>query len=250
MNGKIETKNIRSAFLTMIITSLCLYVATFCKNNDSEFREKQRNYNASMLLLIRYRGEGNCLRTERTSTGKGKIYCDRRPRGLCNSSELILTSGEITSRFSLINDIKKQTSDCNQSIAASGILLEQATTNTQSDTLNSNNLYNFIDQCENSNILSSSALFESSELDFLNSTKGRIAIAADLLNVSPGLQTTKDQAGGCLIYLVRDELTGAIREDLKKLITDNRIFAKVKNVSCLYSDSTPNNCPANLDKFR
>ncbi len=251
MKSNIKTKFIRSLFLTGKFTLLSLVLMILaCKDNDSEFRNKELDYNSSMLYLIQYRNEGNCLRTERTGSNKGRIYCDRRPRGLCNSTELILTSGERTSRFSDINDINKYSPDCGPTIAASGLLLEAETTNAQTDTINSNNFYNFIDQCENSNLVSNATLFTNQELDFLNSPKGKIAIAADVLNISPGQKSVKDQAGACLIHLVRDDLTGIVREDLKKIIADNRVLAKVKSVSCLFSDTTPNNCPSSLDKFK
>ncbi len=231
---------------------LSLSIFLFSCSDDAKLKKNQKDYNLFLLSFIVYRSQGNCLRAEKQN-GKGTIYCDRRERGVCNASDLIYTSGQQTARLSDINQIKKEALvDCDLAIASSGILGENVLTQSRQDILKQNNAYYSIDSCESSGILEAGKLFSYSDLSFINSNRGKVAVAADRISIGTFDQAAKASALNCVNTLIKDKLTGKYNEGLRNAISDNRSNARVKNISCSFTiaSSTGDTCPANLNGYK
>ncbi len=243
----------RTSLLLSIVAVVFSAIVFFaeCKGNEDDFRERENNYKATLTYLIKIRAEGNCLRSEKKDNGKSVLYCDRRPMGLCNAGDMIYTSGDRTFRLWEISDINKKTSDCATFILQAGLSSESVTTDSEESTILSNNSYKAVAKCEDTGLATDySTLFTSAELTFIISTIGKIAIKAEAASISTASSSLQSKGKSCLDVILKDETTGSVSEDKKKVLENLRTGAKKTNVNCTLGDSTSSSkCPDTVDAF-
>ncbi|TGN10055.1 hypothetical protein [Leptospira ilyithenensis] len=213
-----------------------------CGGNQSKLNKEKETYNLSLMIYYLYRSEGNCIRYQKTTEG-WTIYCDQRSRGLCNTSDLIYTDSEKSAALSEISKINRELPNrCSQAILVSGVLQEKTLSLSEGDKINQENAYVVVASCVETGIQNANLLVNTSDLSFLNSTKGKIAIASEqTYNFEPD-PVRKADALACLDYLIKDSFSGKPKEDLRTLLSDNRTKKRWKQVSCV-NNSSLTTCP-------
>jgi hypothetical protein len=246
--------NIRFKFLnkyllkasTLFITMLLLAIILSCNNVDglNTKKEKKQKTDLFFLFLLQSRSKGNCLRKD---TSSSTAYCDRRSSGICNANDLILTSGEKAYNLSEGSDLIKAVPSCNFSFLNSGIASDTVSSFSDQDFIQGNNSYSVVNFCEDLGITFSGSLINESELLFITSPRGRIAVAADkiantldsilTLTLPPGTSATqvKSEASACL--------TGGFLQAEKDLVSDLRTLKKIKAITCTLKSGSANSCP-------
>jgi hypothetical protein len=230
---------------------LLLAFSLVCKDIDDKKRveDTRTQTNLLFLLLKQEREKGNCLRVSTTSTGK-TVSCDRRPSGLCNSNELILTTNERNNLLLESGNFTRDNSFCTFSFGFSGIISLSVQSFSQIDDLNARNQYYTVGSCESEGFTITTPLINADEYQFLQTAKGRIGIAADQIVETPTtlLATTlppttnftqiKTDARNCLnIPFSKSEVD---------LIQGIRSSTRLRSISCQLGT----NCPSSLDKYR
>ena len=212
---------------------------------DGIQRKKDATGRANVLFLymIQLRTQGNCLRKDNSNS---IAYCDRRSSGLCNSNDLILTNSEKTYNLSDANDLIKAVPSCNFSFLNSGISSDTITSQADSDSLISNNAYYFVSNCESLNIANTNNLISELELVFINSARGRIAVAADKIVNTPNAVLSLTLPSTTSATQVKADaqacLDGGFPQSQKDLVSDLRTVKRVKSVSCNLKSGSTNQC--------
>lgn len=160
-----------------------------CSNTDGlEKKRENKKKNDSLFLLFSYkRSLGNCMRSEKTSNGT-ILYCDSKPEGVCNTGELILSSGEISAVIYEANEIIKYHSVCTISSSLSTISTLKQTSFVQEDKVKTDNKYTSIENCVTAGMPGASKLITYPDLQFTLSGRGRVGISADkIVNTADAL---------------------------------------------------------------
>ncbi|MBK7054988.1 MAG: hypothetical protein IPH52_08040 [Leptospiraceae bacterium] len=207
-------------------------------------QETKKTVDFYILTLVQIRAKGNCLRKDSSTN---TVYCDRRSSGLCNLNELLLSSSEKAYNLTEANDLVKAVPSCSFSFLNSGISSDAISTIADQDTFKANNTYSVITSCESTGIGSPETLITESELIFLNSSRGRIAIAADKVANTPDLALALTLPAGTSASQIKSDarscLSGGFPEAEKDLVTDLRTLKRVKTISCSSKSGVTNACP-------
>ena len=195
-------------------------------------KETKQKVDFSILTLVQNRAKGNCLRKD---TSTNTVYCDRRSSGLCNLNELLLSSSE------------KAYNSCSFSFLNSGISSDAVSTIADQDTFKANNTYSVVTACESTGISFPETLIAESEFIFVNSSKGRIAVAADKVANTPDLTLALTLPPGTSVSQTKSDalscLTGGFTQAEKDLVADLRTLKRVKAISCSSKSDSANACP-------
>ncbi|WP_411821357.1 hypothetical protein [Leptospira sp. 'Mane'] len=202
---------------------LVLSVSFFsCEANDGESKQKEKNQTQTNFLIIlsAFRSEGNCIKTTKQSSAEVSV-CNRKPRGVCNIGQSLLTQSEVTFQLSEMKKIADHSPDCQESILQSGLLSLKATT-PEEEANNKNQIsYQTVDSCEAAGYvlaLSSQRYATYGELTFLSSAKGKIGSAAMKISSTILLpKTNRDVADSCLLREFTQqerELLGFIKDGI------------------------------------
>ncbi|HMV43198.1 MAG TPA: hypothetical protein PK079_05775 [Leptospiraceae bacterium] len=230
--------------IIILIIFLFLFINS-CSNLDGIQNKKdtRNRNNIFSLYLIQQRSLGNCLRKDNTNN---IAYCDRRSKGLCNPNDLILTNGEKTYNLSDANDLLKAVPSCNFSFLNSGISSDTITNQTDTDSLIANNTYSTVYSCESLGFSNAANLISELELLFLNSARGRIAIAADKIVNTPDLLLAATLPSTTTASQVKADAQTCLNEGFpqsqKDLVSDIRSVKRVKSVSCNLKTGATNSC--------
>lgn len=177
-----------------------------------------------LSLLYTYRSSGECLRIE-NSSGNTIYTCSRLDRGLCDLNLLITTSGEKIKILSDLQDILVKVPECKESATLSGIITTTQTSDSEITSLREKNSFKTIDSCSTFNFSNSEKLVPSVTYVFLNSTRGKIGIAAkNSINNKFLTSSIKQNAQTCMNNLYTEPEQILLEEFIKN--------EKLKEVSC------------------
>ncbi|TGM55883.1 hypothetical protein EHQ91_13410 [Leptospira biflexa] len=183
----------------VIIFITCLFLHTSCLQSGEDIQQKNEEETTWLLsTLLWQRNSGNCIKTD---TNTNISMCSRRPLGICNVNQLIVTQAEVNYTLNESRTIQNRNPDCQESILQSGILSQSATSNANSDTIKARYRFLVTESCEASGVQPSSdtrfATFF--EIQWLESTRGKIAKAAKSIVANGFLpQNSRDKANSCL----------------------------------------------------
>lgn len=187
-------------FLILIMFILGLSFFVTCEDGE-EIRKKETKTIDLFLLTISYlRSQGNCKVIEK-SDPSDTVSCNRKPNGLCTSNEKIITSGELTKTIKEARDFIDLYPNCFESLGQSGLLSTKVTTESEKEEILTNYIYETVSSCEEIGLvlLPSESLANLEEILFLESPKGKIGRAAQVLKNFPlSPLSTKDKANFCL----------------------------------------------------
>jgi hypothetical protein len=207
-------------------------------------KETKQKVDFSILALVQNRAKGNCLRKDSSTN---TVYCDRRSSGLCNLNELLLSSSEKAYNLTEANDLVKAVPSCSFSFLNSGISSDAVSTIADQDTFKANNTYSVVTACESTGISFPETLIAESEFIFVNSSKGRIAVAADKVANTPDLTLALTLPPGTSVSQTKSDalscLTGGFTQAEKDLVADLRTLKRVKAISCSSKSDSANACP-------
>ena len=230
---------------------LFLFFCLVCKDIDDKKRveENRTNSNLLFLLLRTERDKGNCLRVNTSSTGK-TIFCDRRPSGLCNSNELILTTNERNNLLLEAGNFTRDNSFCTSSFGFSGITSLSVQSFSQIDDITARNQYYSVNSCESEGFTITTPLISSDEYQFLQTAKGRIGISADQLVETPNSVLATSFPTGTNLTQFKTDARNCLNIPFSKseveLIQGLRNSNRLRAISCQLGS----NCPSSLDKYR
>ncbi|EOQ89936.1 putative lipoprotein [Leptospira yanagawae serovar Saopaulo str. Sao Paulo = ATCC 700523] len=176
---------------------LLLLISCFESGKDLQ-KKQEENQTWILTTLYWQRNFGNCIKTDSNTNTK---TCSRRPLGVCNHNQLIVTQAEVNLNLNETNGLLGRTPDCQESILQSGILSLSATTNANSESLKSRYLFQVTESCEGSGYVPSAnvRLASFSEIQWLESVRGKIAKAAHTISINGFLpQANRDKANNCL----------------------------------------------------
>jgi hypothetical protein len=196
-----------------------------CSKDQSVLQESQLEREKKILfLLYTYRSSGECLREE-ISSGNTIYSCSKLNRGLCNLDQLVITSGEKIKILSDIGEILENVPECKESVAFSGLFSVTQTTDSEITTLKANNSFKTVEACSSYNFSDTEKLVSSERVVFLNSTRGKIGIAAKNASNNNFLTSQiKQNAQTCLTNLYSEK-----EQDFIEKIIDNE---NLKEATC------------------
>nr|WP_208721785.1 hypothetical protein [Leptospira mtsangambouensis] len=209
---------------TLIVLSIILML-TSCFESGEEKQKKEENkqtFNLTTLYLIRE--SGNCIKTN-TSLSSNNQFCSRRPLGVCNVNQLIVTQSEVNVMINDARIIQTRTTDCQESILQSGVLSLKATTTANTDTFKSQYTFRVAESCELEGFqVSNGTRFANfTEILWLESVRGKIAKAAKLIVANGFLpQANRDRANSCLNLEFKDW-----EKDLAQGNNENKILVEI-----------------------
>lgn len=209
---------------TLIVLSIIL-ILTSCFDSGEEKQKKEENkqtFNLTTLYLIRE--SGNCIKTN-TSLSSNNQFCSRRPLGVCNVNQLIVTQSEVNVMINDARIIQTRTTDCQESILQSGVLSLKATTTANIDTFKSQYTFRVAESCELEGFqVSNGTRFANfTEILWLESVRGKIAKAAKLIVANGFLpQANRDRANSCLNLEFKDW-----EKDLAQGNNENKILVEI-----------------------
>ncbi|TGM73336.1 hypothetical protein EHR01_14130 [Leptospira mtsangambouensis] len=198
---------------------------TSCFESGEEKQKKEENkqtFNLTTLYLIRE--SGNCIKTN-TSLSSNNQFCSRRPLGVCNVNQLIVTQSEVNVMINDARIIQTRTTDCQESILQSGVLSLKATTTANTDTFKSQYTFRVAESCELEGFqVSNGTRFANfTEILWLESVRGKIAKAAKLIVANGFLpQANRDRANSCLNLEFKDW-----EKDLAQGNNENKILVEI-----------------------
>lgn len=179
-----------------LLSILCL-VSCFETGEDLQ-KKKQEEQTWILTTLYWQRNFGNCIKIDTNANTK---TCSRRPLGVCDHNQLIITQAEVNFNLNETRTIQNRTPDCQESILQSGILALGATSNANIDTLKGRYQFQVTESCETSGYVPSAnvRLATFSEIQLLESPRGKIAKAAKTISANGFLpQSSRDKANSCL----------------------------------------------------
>ncbi|TGL53193.1 hypothetical protein EHQ55_00990 [Leptospira meyeri] len=208
----------------IILFCMTLFFASCFEGGEEKQKEEenQQTFNLTTLFLIRE--SGNCIKTN-TSLSSNNQFCSRRPLGVCNVNQLILTQAEVNVMINDARIIQSRTADCQESILQSGVLSLKATTTTNIDTFKSQYTFRVAESCELEGFqVSAGTRFANfTEILWLDSVRGKIAKAAKSISANTFLsQTNRDRANSCLNLEFKDW-----ERDLAQGNNDNKILVEI-----------------------
>lgn len=209
---------------TLIVLSIILML-TSCFDSGEEKQKKEENkqtFNLTTLYLIRE--SGNCIKTN-TSLSSNNQFCSRRPLGVCNVNQLIVTQSEVNVMINDARIIQTRTTDCQESILQSGVLSLKATTTANIDTFKSQYTFRVAESCEleGFQVNNGTRFANFTEILWLESVRGKIAKAAKLIVANGFLpQANRDRANSCLNLEFKDW-----EKDLAQGNNENKILVEI-----------------------
>lgn len=209
---------------TLIVLSIILML-TSCFDSGEEKQKKEENkqtFNLTTLYLIRE--SGNCIKTN-TSLSSNNQFCSRRPLGVCNVNQLIVTQNEVNVMINDARIIQTRTTDCQESILQSGVLSLKATTTANIDTFKSQYTFRVAESCEleGFQVNNGTRFANFTEILWLESVRGKIAKAAKLILANGFLpQANRDRANSCLNLEFKDW-----EKDLAQGNNENKILVEI-----------------------
>nr|WP_244290259.1 hypothetical protein [Leptospira bourretii] len=209
---------------TLIVLSIILML-TSCFDSGEEKQKKEENkqtFNLTTLYLIRE--SGNCIKTN-TSLSSNNQFCSRRPLGVCNVNQLIVTQSEVNVMINDARIIQTRTTDCQESILQSGVLSLKATTTANIDTFKSQYTFLVAESCEleGFQVNNGTRFANFTEILWLESVRGKIAKAAKLIVANGFLpQANRDRANSCLNLEFKDW-----EKDLAQGNNENKILVEI-----------------------
>lgn len=209
---------------TLIVLSIILML-TSCFDSGEEKQKKEENkqtFNLTTLYLIRE--SGNCIKTN-TSLSSNNQFCSRRPLGVCNVNQLIVTQSEVNVMINDARIIQTRTTDCQESILQSGVLSLKATTTANIDTFKSQYAFRVAESCEleGFQVNNGTRFANFTEILWLESVRGKIAKAAKLIVANGFLpQANRDRANSCLNLEFKDW-----EKDLAQGNNENKILVEI-----------------------
>ncbi|TGL22990.1 hypothetical protein EHQ47_07860 [Leptospira bourretii] len=198
---------------------------TSCFDSGEEKQKKEENkqtFNLTTLYLIRE--SGNCIKTN-TSLSSNNQFCSRRPLGVCNVNQLIVTQSEVNVMINDARIIQTRTTDCQESILQSGVLSLKATTTANIDTFKSQYTFLVAESCEleGFQVNNGTRFANFTEILWLESVRGKIAKAAKLIVANGFLpQANRDRANSCLNLEFKDW-----EKDLAQGNNENKILVEI-----------------------
>ncbi|TGM02155.1 hypothetical protein [Leptospira jelokensis] len=205
------------------ILFFCLLFLISCFESGKDLQKKQEEKQTWILTTLYWqRNFGNCIKTD---TNANSRTCSRRPLGVCNHNQLIVTQAEVNLNFAEANALLSRTPDCQESIIQSGILTLSATSNASSENLKSRYLFQVTESCEGSGFVPSAnvRLANFSEIQWLESARGKIAKAANAITANGFLpQANRDKANNCLRLEYIDW-----EKDLAKENVENKVLLEI-----------------------
>ncbi|WP_246837485.1 hypothetical protein [Leptospira bouyouniensis] len=160
--------------------------------------KKEEEQTWILSTLYWQRNSGNCIKLDSNTNTR---TCSRRPSGVCNVNQLIVTQAEVNFNLNETRNIQNRIPDCQESILQSGILSQGATSNSNTDTIKSRYSFQVVETCENVGIQPNSGtrLATFFEIQWLESPRGKISKAAKLIAANGFLpQSSRDKANSCL----------------------------------------------------
>jgi hypothetical protein len=232
----------------------CLFILLQCKDIDDKKKNEtqlQKN-NFIFFSLFQNRDKGNCLRVEKIATGNS-LSCDRKPAGLCNTNDLITTSGERINNLNQGSKFIELNPSCRDSFAFSGIALDKVQTFAEEDTIKANNNFFSVNSCETLEIPATVGIINLIELEFINSAKGRIGISADRLINTPERVLSQSLPVGSNLTQIKKDATTCLNTPFSKsevdLIIALRTGTILRQFSCAFN-STTSPCPDKLNQYK
>ncbi|EMY71775.1 hypothetical protein [Leptospira vanthielii] len=208
----------------LIGVSLILFLIS-CFESGEETQKKEENKQTLYLTtLYLVRQSGNCIKTN-TSLTSNNQFCSRRPLGVCTVDQLIVTQSEVNVILNEVKTIQTKTVDCQESIFQSGVLLSKATTTAEIDTLKSQYTFRVVESCEleGFQVANGTRFANFSEIQWLESVRGKIAKAAKTISVNVFLpQAYRDRANSCLNLEFKDW-----EKDLAQGNNENKILVEI-----------------------
>ncbi|TGL86715.1 hypothetical protein EHQ68_15570 [Leptospira congkakensis] len=204
--------------------SLLLCLISCFENGDEKQKEEENKQTVSLTTLYLVRQSGNCIKTNTTLSSNNR-FCSRRPLGICNVNQLILTQSELNVILNDTRIIQARTTDCQESIALSGVLSLKATTVANIDSFKSQYTFQVVETCELEGFQTSAgtrfATF--TEIQWLESVRGKIAKAAKTISANTFLpQANRDRANSCLNLEFKDW-----EKDLAQGNNENKILVEI-----------------------
>lgn len=182
-----------------ILLIICLFIFTRCFESGEDLQKKKEEEQTWILSTLYWqRNSGNCIKLDSNTNTR---TCSRRPSGVCNVNQLIVTQAEVNFNLNETRNIQNRIPDCQESILQSGILSQGATSNSNTDTIKSRYSFQVVETCENVGIQPNSGtrLATFFEIQWLESPRGKISKAAKLIAANGFLpQSSRDKANSCL----------------------------------------------------
>ncbi|XDD46398.1 hypothetical protein AB3N60_17095 [Leptospira sp. WS39.C2] len=170
-----------------------------CFESGEEVQKQEEEKQTWILTTLSWqRNFGNCIKLDNDTNSR---VCSRRPLGVCNVNQLIVTQAEVNFTINETRNIQSRIPDCQESILQSGLLSLKATTNANIDTFKSKYGFSVTESCEVSGIQPSAGtrLATFVEIQWLESTRGKVAKAAKIISTNGFLpQSSRDKANSCL----------------------------------------------------
>nr|WP_232374026.1 hypothetical protein [Leptospira chreensis] len=214
----------KKLLLYLFCFSMVLFFTSCFESGEDVKKEEDNKQTLYLSTLYWVRQSGNCIKTN-TSLSANNQFCSRRPLGICTVNQLILTQQELNVQLNEMRTIQSRTADCQDSILQSGILILKATTTTETDTLKSKFTFRVAESCEleGFQVASGARFADFSEIQWLESVRGKIAKAAKSIAANTFLPlANRDRANSCLNLEFKDW-----EKDLAQGNNENKILVEI-----------------------
>lgn len=204
--------------------SMILFLASCFQSGEEVKKEEENKQTFYLTTLYLVRQSGNCIKTN-TSLTSNNQFCSRRPLGVCNVNQLIVTQAEVNVILNEARIIQSRTVDCQESILQSGVLSSKATTVANIDSFKSQYTFRVVETCELEGFQEASGtrFANFTEIQWLESVRGKIAKAAKSISANTFLpQANRDRANSCLNLEFKDW-----EKDLAQGNNDNKILVEI-----------------------
>lgn len=204
--------------------SMILFLASCFESGEEVKKEEENKQTFYLTTFYLVRQSGNCIKTN-TSLTSNNQFCSRRPLGVCNVNQLIVTQAEVNVILNEARIIQSRTVDCQESILQSGVLSTKATTVANIDSFKSQYTFRVVETCELEGFQEASGtrLANFTEIQWLESVRGKIAKAAKSISANTFLpQANRDRANSCLNLEFKDW-----EKDLAQGNNDNKILVEI-----------------------
>lgn len=208
----------------IILFSITLFLTSCFEGGEEKQKEEENKQTFNLTTLYLIRQYGNCIKTN-TSLSSNNQFCSRRPLGVCNVNQLIVTQSEVNVMINDARIIQTRTVDCQESILQSGVLSLKATTTANVDNFKSQYTFRVAESCELEGFQTSNGtrFANFTEILWLDSVRGKIAKAAKTIVANGFLpQVNRDRANSCLNLEFKDW-----ERDLAQGSNDNKILVEI-----------------------
>jgi len=181
----------------IIMISILALPSCFESGKDVQ-NKKEEEQTWILTTLYWQRNSGNCIKLD---TNTNSRTCSRRPLGICNVNQLIVTQAEVNFLLNETKNLQNRVPDCQESILQSGILNTKATTNANTDSFKTRYGFTVTESCEVAGIqpAAGTQLATFVQIQWLESARGKIAKSAKAIVANGFLpQSSRDKANSCL----------------------------------------------------